>query len=263
MKFAIVVAVQPNIKALGLTGNFEESVRRVAKAGYDGIELFGRPTLNILRVKELVKSYGLEIAGFGTGWAYVEHGLSFTAPSNLVRKKAVEKIKDFINVAWELDTKIIIGSVKGREEKNYERGWNWLRTCLKKCSRFAEEVGVDILLEPLNRYESNIINTLSEGIKLIKEVGSERIKLLADTFHMNIEEPSAEESIKKAGSYIAYVHVADSNRWAPGHGHINFKNIAKALREVKYGGYISVECLPKPNYETFVESSLNFLKEFF
>ena len=104
------------------------------------------------------------------------------------------------------------------------------------------------MIEPINRYESNVINRLDQGLELIHTIDSEHIKLLPDTYHMNIEEQSIEKSLIEAGSCIDYVHFADNNRMAPGWGHIDFSKILATLKEIAYAGPIGVEILPKlPN----------------
>lgn len=99
----------------------------------------------------------------------------------------------------------------------------------------------------INRYEVNWLNSVSEGISFLKKVKKDNVLLHIDTFHMNIEEPSFKESIIDAKNLIGYVHIADSNRWAPGYGHINFPEIISALKKVGYQGFLSLEVFPLPN----------------
>jgi len=101
----------------------------------------------------------------------------------------------------------------------------WLDVALQECSRSARPAGVRLALEPINRYECTLINTVAEGLELIKLVGEDNFGLLLDTFHMNIEEPDIEESIRKCGERIFHFHVADSNCWYPGAGHLDFPGI--------------------------------------
>lgn len=105
----------------------------------------------------------------------------------------------------------------------------------------AREVGVPIFLEPLNRYEAHLVNRLEDGVAFAEQVGSE-IRIMADFFHMNIEEADIADSIRRAGRHIVYVHVADSNRLQPGHGHLDFRPGFAALKEIGYDGYLGIEC---------------------
>ncbi len=99
------------------------------------------------------------------------------------------------------------------------------------------------LLEPLNRYETHLINRLEQGVEIIQAAGDPPgIKIMADFFHMNIEEPHIAESIRAAGDYIAHIHLADSIRWLPGYGHTDFKPGFQALAEIGFDNYMALEC---------------------
>jgi len=261
MRLAIVVATEPGIRPLGLRGKFEANMEKIAELGYDGVELFiGDPDqLDVKGVKRLAKKYDLSIPAIGTGLTYTIHGLSFTSPDERVRKRAVERVKEYLKVGKELNSAVIIGSVKGKA-KNYQRGLKYLKSCLKACAKFAEESEGCILIEPLNRYESNIINTLEEAIRLVKEIDSDQVRVMADTFHMNIEERSICDSIMRAKAYLAHVHFADSNRQALGQGHLDFKKIIDALKQIDYKNFITAEILPLPNQYDAARLTIEYLK---
>jgi sugar phosphate isomerase/epimerase len=96
---------------------------------------------------------------------------------------------------------------------------------------------------------------------LIERVGSDNFGLLLDTFHMNIEEPVIEASIRRCGKHIFHFHVADSNRWYPGAGHLNFRAMLEALFSTGYGGWVSGEFLPRPDAETAAQKSIMYLRQ--
>ncbi len=104
-----------------------------------------------------------------------------------------------------------------------------------------------LLFEPLNRYETNLINCLADGVALLRSLASDNVSLLADLFHVNIEERSLPAAIRDSKGFIWYVHLADSNRRPAGLGHIAFGEIMEALRDIGYDGYVSAEALPYPN----------------
>ena len=112
---------------------------------------------------------------------------------------------------------------------------------LRELALAAAEAGVPIFLEPLNRYEAHLLNRLDQGVAFAEQVGPE-IRVMADFFHMNIEEVDIPAGIRTAGSHIVYVHVADSNRLQPGFGHLDFRPGFAALKEVGYDGYLGIEC---------------------
>jgi sugar phosphate isomerase/epimerase len=101
----------------------------------------------------------------------------------------------------------------------------YLVEAIRECAAAAAETGVRFALEPLNRYETDLVHTVAEGLELADRIGAENFGLLLDTFHMNIEEPVIEDSIRACGNRIFHFHVADSNRWYPGAGHLDFGTI--------------------------------------
>jgi len=117
---------------------------------------------------------------------------------------------------------------------------------IRGCAVHAAERGVTLLLEPINRYETNFVNTAAQGLAVLDEIAHPSMKLLLDTFHMNIEEPSLEEAVLAAGDRLGYVHVADSNRRAPGQGHTDFAGLVSALDKIAYEGMLVAEILPLP-----------------
>src|SRR6185437_13944979 len=107
-----------------------------------------------------------------------------------------------------------------------------------------------LLFEPLNRYESNLVNTVADGVALLQSLKTKNVKLLCDLFHMNIEEAGIADALRAAGHLLGHVHLADSNRRAMGFGHTDMAPVARALRDIGYGGYVSGEILPLPDSDT-------------
>jgi sugar phosphate isomerase/epimerase len=106
----------------------------------------------------------------------------------------------------------------------------------------AEQAGAVLLLEPLNRYEDHMVNTVAQAAELVREAGSPGVRILADTYHMNIEEDEPCAALRAAGDLLGAVHVSDSNRHQPGTGHVPFAAIVATLREIGFDGVLSVEC---------------------
>jgi len=252
MKKSIVVSIQPTrFSALAFKEDFEESIKKVADLGFDGVELAVRnpKDLKVDNIINIIKENNLEVPAIGTGQAYGEEGLSFSDPDETIRRMAVERINNQIIFASNFDAQVIIGLIRGKvgERISQTEAEEWTINCLRRCTKFAKEYNVRLTLEPVNRYESNFINTLNEGVEFIKRVGASNLGLLADTFHMNIEEVSIYGSICQAKDYITHVHFADSNRWAPGCGHLDFAKIVQTLKKINYQGYVSAEILPLPD----------------
>ncbi len=266
MKLSIVLSLQPTqFSALAFQGKPEDHFQKLKTLGYDGVELAIRDPslLNWDRLEEELKTSGLDVPAIGTGQAYVEEGLRLCSPSAEVRKRAIERLKSHILLAKRLKAGVIIGLIRGKVEKHEEfrKGYEWMVESLKACCEAAEKEEVSLWVEPLNRYEINLINSLEEGMALLDQVGFKNLSLLPDTFHMNIEEPNIEESLRKSRPYYQHVHLADSNRWAPGFGHIDFKSILYVLEEIGYDGFLSLECFPKPNPDEAARGGIDFLKK--
>jgi sugar phosphate isomerase/epimerase len=147
------------------------------------------------------------------------------------------------------DAPVIIGSMQGRAAGEVTRqiALRYLGNALFKLDEHAEDLGTTILYEPLNRYETNLINTLADGVQFLSGAALRNVKLLADLYHMNIEEANLPDALRKTASYIGHVHFADSNRRAAGLGHTDFAPVAAALRDAGYRGYLSAEVLPLPD----------------
>ena len=266
MKKSIVVSIQPTrFSALAFKEDFKKSIKKVADLGFDGVELAVRnpKDLKVDNIINIIKENNLEVPAIGTGQAYGEEGLSFSDPDETIRRMAVERINNQIIFASNFNAQVIIGLIRGNVEESVGRAEaeEWTIDCLRKCTEFAKKHKIWLTLEPVNRYESNFINTLSEGIEFIERVGASNLGLLADTFHMNIEEVSIYDSIIHAKGYITHVHFADSNRWAPGCGHLDFAKIVQTLKKINYQGYVSAEILPLPDPNSCARLTAEHLKK--
>jgi len=213
----------------------------------------------------LVRKLNLRVPAIGTGQAWGEEGLSFTDPDPSIRRAAIERIRAHIPAASRFGAVIIIGLIRGIVKPGVDasRAMDWLIEALRECSNAARPVGIRLALEPINRYETTLINNTTQGLELIERVGADNFGLLLDTFHMNIEEPVIEDSIRQCGERIFHFHVADSNRWYPGAGHLNFKSILDELFSSGYQGWVSGEFIPKPDASTAAKESMVYLNEYF
>ncbi len=266
MKKSIVVSTpEAKFSALAYKEDFRDSIRKAAELGFDGVELAIRDPkrVEVEKIKELMRQYNLQVPAIGTGQAWGEEGLSFSDSRPSVRKKAVVRIKDHIDFAAEFSAQVIIGLIRGRIEDHLSRedAEKWSLDCVRECAGVAQGLKIGLTLEPLNRYETNFINTVGEAIEFIKKVDFSNIGMLIDTFHMNIEEVSIYESIIKAKDYITHVHLADSNRWAPGSGHLDFAKVIKTLEKIDYKEYVSAEILPLPDPDRAARLTIEHLKK--
>jgi len=265
-KRSIVLSAQvTQFQAATFSGDLEANFAKIAALGYDGVELAIRDPqqVDVSGLEAAVQKNHLEVPAIGTGQAWGEEGLSFTDPDPAIRRAAIERIKSHVPVAARFKAVIIIGLIRGivKPGVTLEQGILWLTEALQECSRAAKPFGVQLALEPINRYETTLINSVAQGLDLIERVGADNFGLLLDTYHMNIEEPSIEGSINKCGERIFHFHLADSNRWYPGAGHLDFNSILTSLKHTGYRGFISGEFLPKPDVDTAARENINYLRQ--
>ncbi len=263
MKKAIVLSTpDAEFSALSFKGSLKEGIQEAKNLGYDGVEIAIRnpKMVNVSEIKEIALENKIDIVAIGTGQAYNQEGLYMTSPSEEIRKKTIERLYSQIEFASNFGAHLIIGLIRGSiKDIPYEKGEEFFLTGLKDIGKYAKEKGIKVVIEPINRYELNFINNVAEAILILDKVGLENVGLLLDTFHMNIEEPIIEESIKQAGERILHFHIADSNRWPPGYGHLNFESILSALFSTGYDGYVSGEMLPKPSSLESMKKTIEYL----
>jgi D-psicose/D-tagatose/L-ribulose 3-epimerase len=214
--------------------------------GFDAVEIAVDDPANIdtAFLKQELDKVGLECCSV---CACMGPGRDFRGSAQ-DQKTAMDYLKTLIDQAVALGCNRVIGpvySVVGRtgpfEQADYKAQWQLVVKNLKELCKYAESKGVLICMEPLNRFETNFINTVDQGLKMIKDVKSPAFKLHLDTFHMNIEEKCQGEAIKKAGKLIGHIHACGSDRGTPGNDHICWDSIAKALKAVKYDGPVVIE----------------------
>jgi sugar phosphate isomerase/epimerase len=201
----------------------------------------------------------------GTGAGKVLHGLTLTSPEKNVRQKAIAFISEMITFGARFAAPAIIGSMQGNVEQGIERqqAVAWLAEGLNELGARAQEQGVKLIYEPLNRYETNMFNQLGAGSDFLEMLDSKNVVLLADLFHMNIEEASITNAIRENAGRIGHLHFADSNRRPVGMGHTDMADIARALMEVEYEGYASAEVFPWPDPDAAAKQTIWAFRECF
>jgi sugar phosphate isomerase/epimerase len=265
MKLSIVLSTQiARFAPVAFKGDLVSNVAKIAGMGYDGVELAIRnpELMDVDDLINIVSAHGLEIPAIGTGQAWGEEGLSYTDPDPTIRAAAIERTRSHIPLAARTGAIIIIGLLRGivKPGVSHDNAMDWLVEALKQCCAAAQPHGARIALEPINRYETTLINNAYQGMELLECIGADNMGLLLDTFHMNIEEPVIEESIRACSNRVFHFHVADSNRWYPGAGHLDFKSILKTLFDSGYQGYVSGEFMSMPDAETSARRSIAYLK---
>lgn len=240
---------------------------RAAELGFDGIEVFA-PSADAVDRAELVRlldRHGLRLAGLGTGGGWVCQHLSLTDADPGVRERARAFVRDIVELGAAFGAPAIVGSMQGRwgGAVSREQALAWLREALDDLGSHAHSRGVPLLFEPLNRYESNLAPTLAAGAELLDPLPGDGVRLLADLFHMNLEESDLPAALRAAGSRVGHVHFADSNRRAVGGGHTDFAPIVAALQDIGYEGYVSAEVFPWPDSDGAAEQTMSAYRRLF
>lgn len=241
-----------------------EKLAWLERAGLDGMELSG-PSLNM--PPEEVRAI---FADSPVGPANVSGGTALLHPDPREREAAKELTRRRLALAGELGAAgVLLVPQFGRQPGlpdlsplksgvGLERELFVLQ--LQELAPAAVEAGVPLFIEPLNRYEAHLVNRLEQGVAFAEQVGPE-IRIMADFFHMNIEEADMAASIRAAGPHIVYVHVADSNRLQPGRGHLDFRPGFAALKEIGYDGYLGIECRVEGPLDEAIPASAAWLRD--
>ncbi len=233
--------------------------------GLHGVELF---TESPTQVEEgvllaLLQQHGLALAAVGTGAGKLIHGLTLTDPDSGIRGQASRFIVEMMEFGAVFGAPAIIGSMQGSvgQDRTREEALKLLRDGLDACGRRAAELGVPLIYEPLNRYESDLVNTQEQAASLLD--GIDGVKTLADLFHMNIEEVCLGDAIAEHASQIGHVHLADSNRRPAGDGHSDLESAGAALKAAGYDGWVSAEAFPWPDSQAAARTTAAAFRKWF
>jgi len=263
MKSAVTVSLVeearggPFVYWNGIADAFE----RAAELGFDAVEVFapGPDTVSVGQLRSLSEQTGLRVAAVGTGAGMVKHQLSLTDPDVSKRQAARDFVHSMIDFGGPLGAPAIIGSMQGRwgGGLSLEGALAYLTEALEELAPLAAEYDVPLIYEPLNRYETNLIKTIDEGRSFLNRLQTDNVKLLADLFHMNIEESDIAAAVRRCGDSIGHVHFVDSNRHAAGLGHTDFAPIIAALRDIGYDGYLCAEAFPIPDSHAAAQKTID------
>jgi len=228
------------------------SIERVARFGYDAIELAGEPDeLDAAAVRKHAGDAGVGVSSICSIYT-AERDLAH--PDAGVRAQALDYVKQVADFAAEVGAPTIIiaptACMKLQPLADREDERRWAIEGIRAAGEYAAGRDVSLTLECWNRYETYWLNRLDQGVELWEAVGLDRGGVMGDTFHMNIEEDDIAAAIRRTGGTLNHVHLADSNRAAPGQGHIDFVPVLEALAEIGYRGYLSFELLP-PSADPF------------
>lgn len=250
-----------------LGGDFIKNMETAKQLGYDAVEMHtpNPEVLDTNKINEARKRLGMFVATLGTGMIYGKFGLYLMDQNEDNQKKLVGMVREFIDIAAKIGSKVTIGSIKGNVPKGGDRE-KYLDTMgknLQFISNYAVQKGVTVLLEATNHFENNVLNTGKDVFGIIEKFSLKNIEVLMDTFHINIEERSLKTCLKDAGKYLGHIHFGDNTRMYPGSGAFNFDAFCKSIIDVGYDGVLSVECFPLPDGMAAAKETIEFFKKQF
>lgn len=263
MKLSIAIADTNALpSAFVVYRGFNECIPKAAQLGFNGIELALKRAdeINPEQLQTLLAHNQIEVSCISTGQVFAADGLMFTDANPAKRNQLKLIFKELIDLAALFGQLVNIGRVRGRiGELPKREAENLFIDLAQELCDYAQPKGVTLILEPVNRYEIDFINSVEEGVDLMKKVNRHNMKLMPDVFHMNIEDRTIGPELAKHIEFVQYIHFADSNRLAPGQGHIDFSKILNHLFHAHYDGWVSVEILPRPDPDTAARQSAEFL----
>ncbi|MSU61117.1 MAG: sugar phosphate isomerase/epimerase [Pedosphaera sp.] len=266
---AVTISLVPEARGgpFVFRGDLPQNCARASALGFNAVEIFPRSpdSINAKELQGLLRDHNLKLAAMGTGAGWVVHQLRLTDPSSQVRARAKDFVASLVDFAAAFGAPAIVGSMQGKWEADVsrEQAIEWLREALDSLGPRAHSAGVPLFFEHLNRYETNLVNTVAQGLELLAPLRTKSVKLLCDLFHMNIEEQDVAGSLREAGSTVGHIHFADTNRRAIGYGHLDVKPIATALHEIGYSGFVSAEIVPLPDGDSAASQTMRAFNQFF
>jgi len=255
-------------------------VPKVAEMGYDGVEI---PFNDLSVLDASATRRACEAAGLGlTSCCIMLPGTSPSSPDADERRAGVERLKQMIDITADMGGDAVAGPLyapvshlTGTQRTDDE--WKWCVEGLAAAAEYAAGTGIVLAIEPLNRFETYVLNTAADAVRMVKEVASESLKVQIDTFHGNIEEKDTAAAICATGGWLGHFHASESDRGVPGTGQVRWGEVFAALKEIDYSGWITIEsfatgivdlcaaaCIWRPIYETadkLATDGLAFLKQ--
>jgi sugar phosphate isomerase/epimerase len=220
----------------------EVTVRRLAKYGYESIEISGEPyTYDTKEVRKVLQENNIRCWGSVT---LMLEDRNLVAKDEAQRAKSVQYTKDCITMVKELEgyEMTIVPATVGKisPDGTPEEEWEWAIDSLKECYDWGKKEGVVLAIEPINRFETYFCSRAAQAMAIAEAVGPD-CGVCLDAFHLNIEEADPYESIRSAKGRLVDFHVADTNRFACGQGHWDWKKLVGTLKEIGYDGALTVE----------------------
>ncbi|MBO8140717.1 MAG: sugar phosphate isomerase/epimerase [Firmicutes bacterium] len=248
----------------------EAVFERASRYGLDGVELVAEPDgYDIDQIQQLCNKHKLKVFSLLGMYPWPTDSRDLSHPDADVRNRAVAYLQACVDLALALGARSVnvipTGVFRTRpvraeatEElwtKASQEEWKHAVDSIRRAADYAQQRGVYLAIEPINRYETYLVNNVEQALRFIEDVGSDAVRLQLDTFHMQMEEADPAEAVRKAAARLVNVHLADSNRRAVGDGQFNFRAVLDALRFIGYKGPLTLEPVP-PGSDPFLATRL-------
>jgi D-psicose/D-tagatose/L-ribulose 3-epimerase len=216
----------------------------IKRRGFDGVEvsMFHPADFALDDIRRGLRENGLEC----TICSVIPGGLSVISEDAAVRRKTRTHLEDCIKMAAEVGAKIIagplyspVGYLPGRRRTADE--WKWAVECYRSLGESLAKHDVTVAIEPLNRFETYFLNTAADAARFCDEVNHPNVGILFDTFHANIEEKNIGQGYRTVARHLKHVHTCENDRGTPGSGHVEWKEVFQALRDIRYDGWLTIE----------------------
>ncbi len=245
---------------------YSSTIRRkfllLQKYGFSGVELniTNLTATDPQQLKKYLADFGLKMTMLASGALAIKHNLSLSHENKTIRKNAVQIGRQIIQYAAEFDAGVILGFMKGAAGEKRETAQKLFQESLHQIGEAALKSKVPVLIEATNHYESSVANTVAEAASLIKGFDNPYLRVLPDTYHMNIEEESPFGALVKYQDLYDSLHISDNNRFYPGLGRLDFFALFAFLAEIGYEGGVAIEGNLKHSFTEDLEMSLEYLQ---
>ncbi len=266
LSLAVQTTETPNRSPISLlSGTLDEMARKAAEWGADGVELMP-VDVSQLDPGEIAATFArqrLEICAVGTALFAILGGMTLLDPDAEKAERAQQRLQDAIHFAAAVGAPLLtIGGFRGRFSALGADGRRKFIDILRRAGDLAAQESVRIVLEPINRYQSDGIASAADGLKFLAELDHDSVGLLIDTCHMTMEESSWTEPFRQlwAAGKLWHVHLAESNRLPPGNGLVDFAAVLGVLKELGYDRHLTLEVFAKPDPDTAARQGLAHIR---
>jgi D-psicose/D-tagatose/L-ribulose 3-epimerase len=254
-----------------------EMLETIAAAGYDGVDMDGEPDRidrdRFNDVRDLAFSMGLKVPALLGAWAPWHCGeeRDLCSPDEAVRTRGVAYARRAVDLAAEFEEPPLFQLCACPIENEYPLSAIPIDTLRSQFVRSAAEIAeyasskrVNIAIEPVNKFEAHagFLNAIPEAMSVIDEIDADNLGVQADFYHMNMADGNFVETLKLMEGKLLHIHLAESNRYLLGSGHLDFAGIVRTLKEMNFTGYLSMDSVPaKPDWKTVVQQGISHMKQ--